>query len=90
MPGGSEPVADSRAEILRRIRAAVRPSPVPIPRDYDRSRVFDSVLDLFADRVADYRAIVHRVSDVPAFIDSTLSGKRIVAPTDVPAEWLVP
>jgi L-lactate dehydrogenase complex protein LldG len=92
VPGGSGPVADSRAEILRRIRTALgdRPAPAPIPRDYQRSRSFDSVLDLFAERVADYRAIVHRGTDVAAFIGDTLAGKRVAAPADVPADWLVP
>jgi L-lactate dehydrogenase complex protein LldG len=84
-------VADAKAEILRRIRTALadRPAPAPVPRDYARSRPFPSVLDLFAERVADYRAVVQRVDDVVSTIRETLSGKRIVAP-DVPEEWLVP
>jgi L-lactate dehydrogenase complex protein LldG len=92
VPGGSEPVADAKADILRRIRSALvdHPTPAPIPRDYARSRPFPSVLDLFAERVADYRAVVHRVDDVVTAIDSALAGRRIAAPTDLPAEWLVP
>ncbi|TCO64570.1 LutC/YkgG family protein [Actinocrispum wychmicini] len=84
-------MADAKAEILRRIRTALadRPSAPPIPRDYQRSRPFPSVLDLFAERVADYRAVVRRVDDVPAAIRDSLSGKRIVAP-DLPGDWLVP
>jgi L-lactate dehydrogenase complex protein LldG len=85
-------VADSRAVILGRIRSALGSAPAarPIPRDYHRSRPFPSVLDLFAERVADYRAVVHRIADPAAFIRSNLAGRRIVAPADVPASWLVP
>jgi L-lactate dehydrogenase complex protein LldG len=86
-------VADSSKDlILQRIRTALGPSPArpTIPRDYQRSRDFSSVLDLFAERVADYRAIVHRVDDPVAMIRSTLAGKSIAAPDDVPAGWLVP
>jgi L-lactate dehydrogenase complex protein LldG len=91
VPGGSEPVADSKAEILNRIRTALadRPAQAPIPRAYARSRSFPSVLDLFAERVADYRAVVRRVDDVVPAIRTALAGKRIVAP-DVPIEWLDP
>jgi L-lactate dehydrogenase complex protein LldG len=92
VPGGSEPVADSKQVILNRIRTALgsRPEARPIPRDYQRSRPFPSVLDLFAERVADYRAIVHRVEDPVAMVRTLLAGKRIAVPSDVPAEWLVP
>nr|CEL16110.1 Predicted L-lactate dehydrogenase, hypothetical protein subunit YkgG [Kibdelosporangium sp. MJ126-NF4] len=78
--------------VLSRIRAALgtRPTPAPVPRAYDRTRPFPSVLDLFAERVADYRAIVHRVTDPSDMIRSTLAGKRIAVPSDVPPDWLVP
>ncbi|RSM69044.1 lactate utilization protein C [Kibdelosporangium aridum] len=85
-------MADSRDVILGRIRAALgaqRPA-VQVPREYQRTRDFPSVPDLFAERVADYRAIVHRVDDPLPMIRSTLAGKRIAVPSDVPAEWLVP
>jgi L-lactate dehydrogenase complex protein LldG len=94
VPGGSGPVADAKAEILRRIRTALadRPSPVTIPRDYNKTRSFPSVLDLFAERVADYRAVVHLVPPdaLVTKIRSLLAGKTIVAPADLPAAWLVP
>ncbi|NRN64065.1 L-lactate dehydrogenase complex protein LldG [Kibdelosporangium sp. 4NS15] len=87
-------MADSAAKdvILGRIRTALgnRPAARPIPREYQRSRPFPSVLDLFAERVADYRAIVHRVDDPVAMVRSLLAGKRIAVPPDLPAEWLVP
>ncbi|MET0237565.1 MAG: LUD domain-containing protein [Kibdelosporangium sp.] len=85
-------MADSKELILRRIRAALgdrRPA-AEIPRDYQRTRDFPSVLDLFDERVADYRAIVHRVDDPVEAIRTTLAGRRIAVPDDVPAEWLVP
>jgi L-lactate dehydrogenase complex protein LldG len=86
-------VAESSKDvILRRIRTALGPRPAPpeIPRDYQRSRDFPSVLDLFAERVADYRAIVHVVTDPVTKIRSLLAGRSIAVPDDVPAEWLVP
>ena len=91
MPGGGGPVAESSKNlILQRIRAALGPSGAPIPRDYQRSRDFPSVTDLFAERVADYRAIVRRVGDPVAEIRSSLAGRSIAVPADVPAQWLVP
>jgi L-lactate dehydrogenase complex protein LldG len=105
VPGGGGPVADSPAadsaaktEVLRRIRAALadgpaarapRPRAFDIQRTYQRAREFPSIVDLFAERVADYRAVVRRVDDVVTTIRDTLAGKRIVAP-DLPDEWLVP
>ncbi|MCE7004990.1 LUD domain-containing protein [Kibdelosporangium philippinense] len=84
-------MADSRAVILDRIRAALGSRPdVSVPRDYQRTRDFPSVPDLFAERVADYRAIVHRVSDPVPAIREALAGKRIAVPSDVPSSWLVP
>lgn len=82
----------SKNVILQRIRTALGPArpAVRIPRDYQRSRDFPSVPDLFAERVADYRAIVHQVDDPVAMIRSKLAGKSIAVPDDVPAEWLVP
>lgn len=85
-------MADSRAVILGRIRSALGSAPAarPIPRDYQRSRPFPSVLDLFAERVADYRAVVDRSPDPVESIRSRLAGRRIVAPADVPSSWLIP
>ncbi|MET0135904.1 MAG: LUD domain-containing protein [Kibdelosporangium sp.] len=84
-------MADSRDVILGRIRTALgnRPAAREIPRDYERSRVLPSVPDLFAERVADYRAVVHRLDDPVPFL-ARLAGKRIAVPDDVPTEWLVP
>lgn len=79
-------MASAREEILARIRNAKVPAAQPVVRGYHREG--PGGVELFAERVADYRAIVHTVSNVPEALKS-LSGKRIVAPTDVPAEWLI-
>ncbi len=87
-------MADARSVVLGRIRAALADRPVPpeIPRDYERSRAFPDVLGLFEERVADYRAVVRRVTEagLPAAIASSVSARRVmVAPADVPPWWRV-
>jgi L-lactate dehydrogenase complex protein LldG len=79
-------VASAREEILQRIRDARVPAVGPIVRGYNQDG--PGGIELFAERVADYRAIVHVVTNVPQSLEA-LKGKRIVAPHDVPAEWLV-
>jgi L-lactate dehydrogenase complex protein LldG len=88
-------VADARAVILGRIRAALGSrEPVAVPRDYDRARDVGDVLTLLEKRVADYRAVVRRVpaAELPAAIEASLAERRVrvmVAPVDVPGEWRV-
>ncbi|MFJ8960097.1 lactate utilization protein C [Lentzea sp. NPDC102401] len=79
-------MASAREEILQRIRNAQVPAAVPVVRGYNQTG--SGSIELFAERVADYRAIVHVVTNVPESLEA-LKGKRIVAPQDVPAEWLV-
>jgi L-lactate dehydrogenase complex protein LldG len=57
-------VSDARAEVLGRIRSALGPAPaVPeVPRDYHPAGAAAVDLDVFCERVADYRATVHRVA----------------------------
>jgi L-lactate dehydrogenase complex protein LldG len=57
-------VSEARAEVLGRIRSALGPAPVvpDVPRDYHRAGAAAVDLDRFCERVADYRATVHRVS----------------------------
>jgi L-lactate dehydrogenase complex protein LldG len=89
-------MTDARAEILDRIRAAYPDAPgsVPTPRDFARStRAGTDVIGLFAERVADYRATVHRTtaSGLGATIAAALrerGARRLVVPSGVPAEWL--
>ena len=56
---------DARDVVLGRIRAALGPSPaVPeVPRDYRAAGAVPPDVDRFCERVADYRATVHRVGE---------------------------
>jgi L-lactate dehydrogenase complex protein LldG len=87
-------VADSRAAILGRIRSALAgsPPPAPVARDYDHARDVGDPVALFAERVADYRAVVRRVpeEDLPIQIAHSLAtrgARRMVAPADLPSWW---
>ncbi|MFI7678187.1 lactate utilization protein C [Actinophytocola sp. NPDC049390] len=89
-------MADARAEVLGRIRAALRdrPGPVTVPREYERTRDLGDVLTLLEKQVADYRAVVRRVpeSSLPAQIESSLAARGVrvmVTPADVPSWWRV-
>lgn len=92
----------ARDAILGRIRSALadvpaaeRPADVPIPRAY---RTVDAEPDserveAFAERVAEYRATVHRVqaADLAAAIAAacaTRGVRRLVVPADLPADWI--
>ncbi|HET8582592.1 MAG TPA: LUD domain-containing protein [Jatrophihabitans sp.] len=78
----------ARDEILARIRTALddRPAPPPVPRDY-RTDHGAGDPDLFAERVSDYRATVHRDATVDAVItDRGIT--RIVVPDGFPDDWL--
>lgn len=88
-------MASARDEILARIRGAGRPAAVAVPRDYERSRSVADPAALFAERVADYRAVVHRVGpgELPERIATCLTARglsTIALPSDVPASWRVP
>lgn len=87
-------MADSRAEVLGRIRRALadRPAPVTVPRDYDHTRDLGDVLTLLEKQVADYRAVVRRVRepDLAVEIESSLRARRarvMIAPADLPSWW---
>jgi L-lactate dehydrogenase complex protein LldG len=86
-----------REQILARIRAAVRPDASvddayqAIPRDYLAAHHTDDIVDLFAERAADYRAIVSRVSldEVAAGVARALAVfGRYVIPAGLPPEWI--
>ncbi|SMD21587.1 LutC/YkgG family protein [Lentzea albidocapillata] len=79
-------MASAREEILQRIRDARVPAAAPVVRGYHQTG--PGGVELFAERVADYRAIVHTVTSVPDALKA-LTGKRIVAPQGVPDEWLI-
>jgi len=91
-------VTAAREEVLGRIRAALQDVPtgervqdVPVPRDYRRSLdLFAAeIVDLFAERVADYKAVVRRVraADLAAAVAETLGGRRVGVPAGLPQEW---
>src|SRR5205823_9125188 len=84
-----------RDEFLARVREALRdrPTPPPVPRDYRRSLAGTDVVELFAERAADYQATVTRVpldGLAPAIGDALRErgARRVVVPPGLPAEWL--
>lgn len=95
---------DARSDILGRIRNALSdvptaelPENVPVPRDYrtSDSGPRDELILQFAERVMEYRAMVHRVfeEDLPAALAAACSRrgvKKLVIPADLPGEWLPP
>jgi L-lactate dehydrogenase complex protein LldF len=94
-PTGDAPAGDSRADMLRRIHLALRDAtPTDVPRNYrikdERQR--EEIVTLFAERVAEYRATVHRVeeADIAATVEriaQEASARRIGTPKDLAAEW---
>jgi L-lactate dehydrogenase complex protein LldF len=87
---------DSRADILYRIRSALHDAAArDIPRDYrtEDARDRDEIVSLFAERVAEYRATVHRVresevGETVARIASESGARRIGIPEDLPQNWI--
>ncbi|MDH2429719.1 LUD domain-containing protein [Sphaerisporangium sp. TRM90804] len=85
----------SRDVILARVRAAVAGS-APVGEAARAYRAPDggaADLELFAERVRDYRAVVHVVPDdeVPAAVAAALAARgarRVVVPAGLPEEWL--
>ena len=83
---------NARDEILGRVRQALRDAgPVPtVDRGYrSRAALAGDVLDLFAQRVADYRAVVVRCAlpEVADRIAAALDGGTAIVPGDLP--WRV-
>ena len=89
-PGGG-----ARADILHRIRSALAgAAPPDIPRNYrtEDERGRDEIVKVFAERVAEYRATVHRVAESEVAetvgrIASEAGARRIGIPADFPEEW---
>ncbi|MEU3509181.1 lactate utilization protein C [Streptomyces longwoodensis] len=97
------PAGSSRDLVLGRVRAALADVPpgeaaadVPVVRDYrDAHRPDDpaALLDLLAENLADYRAIVHRTDEagLPATLARLLAEhgtRNAVVPPGLPPEWL--
>ncbi|MFD1541471.1 LutC/YkgG family protein [Nonomuraea guangzhouensis] len=83
----------ARDEILARVRRAVEGAPeVAIPRGYRTAAPVEDLVGLFAERVDDYRAVVHVLSsaEVPGEIAELVAGRRMVVPDGLPPEWRVP
>lgn len=84
----------SREQILSRIRAAVAGAPVPEPRPgYRPAGEERGSVELFAERVRDYRAVVHVVpeAELAATVARALAdrgARRVVVPAGLPEQWL--
>lgn len=87
-------MSDAKADILARVREALGPSPsaLAIPRAYRApgSAPRDAaVVERFCERVAEYRATVHRSSDVAAAVRAILGeGVRVGVPPGLPDRGL--
>jgi len=87
-------VRDARAAILARVASAASGSSVPVPRTYrgrgDLQRA--GLIELFCERVGEYRAAVERcaegeVADVVADVCGARGARTLVAPRGLPAAW---
>jgi L-lactate dehydrogenase complex protein LldG len=97
LPLMSDHVAnDARSVILERIRSALNP-PVArpdVPRSYRTSPAAEvDLVERFAERVSDYRAVVRRTSpgELPATVARALAGHevhRVVTPPGMPSDWM--
>lgn len=88
---------DARAEVLARVAAALGDGPVaaPVPRGYRRAGQTDDdrarIVDLFVERVLDYRARVERCApdELPARIAASLADAgSVVVPPGLDPAWL--
>jgi L-lactate dehydrogenase complex protein LldG len=80
---------------MRRAGAALadRPQPGSIPRDYRRTGLPGDMIELFAERAAEYEARVRRITpdELPAAIAEALrqrDARRIAVPPGLPGNWL--
>jgi L-lactate dehydrogenase complex protein LldG len=93
-----EDEVSSRDQILQRIRAAVASAPQApaIGRGYLREHAVpdqNSLVDLLADNLTDYRAHVHRTveAELPGLIARLLADRdaaTVLVPDGLPAAWL--
>lgn len=89
----------SRERILGRVRRAladVRDEEVPVERAYLREhgqRGVAETVELLAENLADYRAVVHRATDdeLPHVIERLLAergSRQVLVPPSLPPEWM--
>jgi L-lactate dehydrogenase complex protein LldG len=90
-------MTEAKAEILRRVRAALADGPqAPEPvREYRRSsdKPLDAVLDMLVDRLEDYKAAVHREDPggIAGRVEQLLGrSSRYVIPNGLDQSWLPP
>jgi L-lactate dehydrogenase complex protein LldG len=97
-------MSDARAEVLRRVRAALsdipageKPGDVPVARDYllHDTKSHEERVARFVERVTEYRATVHRVeaSELSNAIASACASrgvKTLAVPADLPEIWSIP
>jgi L-lactate dehydrogenase complex protein LldG len=96
MTAGAGSGADGREEILGRIRSALADAPPrrEIPRNYQRALPASTeIVELFVERVEDYRATVHRtppdaLGSAVAEVLGAWGARRIAVPAGVPRRWL--
>jgi L-lactate dehydrogenase complex protein LldG len=95
-------MATAKEEVLWRIRRATRdvpederPDDIPVERGYRKRDEGEraEMISRFAERVAEYKATVHRVgeADLPAAIAEALERqgvRKLVVPSGVPEGWV--
>ena len=79
----------SKDVILGRVRAALASGveAPEIPREYRRG-AGKVDLELLIERLADYKAVVHRGASVSAIISEILASGTVVVPPGLPREWI--
>ena len=95
IPPGDEP-GDARTVVLQRVRRALGgdSAQAEVPRDYRRrsQRSRDETVEVFAERVGEYRASVHRAEagEAAERISAVCRDRRVarmIAPAGVPEAW---
>jgi L-lactate dehydrogenase complex protein LldG len=80
----------ARDAVLARVRRALADAPAPpaVPRAYRQAGDVPADVERFAERVADYRATVHRTGadGLGAVVRGLLDGLRVVLPPDPPVD----
>ncbi|KYH44632.1 lactate utilization protein C [Branchiibius sp. NY16-3462-2] len=79
----------AKDDILTRLRTALQddPPPVTVPRDYERAPLDGTAdLEMFAERVAEYRANVHRIDEagLSDLVKDLVGDGSVVVPHDLP------